>query len=230
LSQPVTRMEWGADTVAFTLIKQPVPHSVAHHTASAVVGGKDASEAVEKAYMRGTETYHQSLGWLTVAYHTVAFPSGRRYIGRPSWAKGGATLGQNDTSLACCAVGNYEVSEPSQELLDAMRDTFIEWETEPLMKGVHPTWGHRDVSEAGTACPGNNLYSKLAYLRSREEDDLSEKDVKDGVLGAFSLNEKGGQEVGDLLNVLSAWLAGEVPEGARRKAMYDKLEEKFGAP
>jgi hypothetical protein len=180
VSDPIPRSEWGADDVTFTSIDQPVPDSVAHHTASSVYGGASASRATEEAYMRGVEAFHQSLGWLTSAYHTVAFPSGRRYISRPSWAKGGATKGYNDTTLACCAVGNYELEQPTQALLDAMGLTFREWEADGnLAPGTHPRWGHRDVSDAGTACPGKHLYEEMDYLRSKEEDDMTEGEVEE---------------------------------------------------
>lgn len=65
--------------------------------------------------------YHiETLGWGDIGYHVGVELVGNHYevfLGRP-WDKVGAhTRGQNKDSLGICFVGNYDLEEPSKEML-----------------------------------------------------------------------------------------------------------------
>lgn len=95
--------------------------------------------------------YHQSLGWLGVAYHYVVYKNGEIHKGRPDWAMGGHCYNHNDC-IGVCAVGNYESSDKTmpaaqlkalQQLHDYLRDKYHVGDRR-----------HCDMPDNSTACPG----------------------------------------------------------------------------
>ena len=148
-----------------------------HHT----VNANGYTRAQVPAIIRGIYAYHtQSRGWSDIGYNFLVDRFGRiwegRYGGVARPVIGAHTLGYNEYSFAMSAIGNYETAIPNQAMLNAYAKLFA-WKLS--LHGVRADDGsqklgsryfkaingHRDAGQ--TACPGRNLYAKLATIRTR---------------------------------------------------------------
>ena len=173
-----SRAQWGADermrdkgSLRYGTIKA----GFVHHTVNA---NNYTAEQVP-AIMRGIYAYHtQSRGWSDVGYNFLVDRFGRiwegRYGGVDKAVVGAHTLNYNEQSFAMSAIGNFETAQPTSAMLDAYGRLFA-WKlglhgvaastTGITMNGkrFNAINGHRDADS--TACPGKNLYAKLATIR-----------------------------------------------------------------
>ena len=125
---------------AHALTQRVVTDAVVLHHAAA-----DGSvEAVHSA--------HLARGWAGIAYHYYVRKDGSVYRGRPEWAVGGHTSGENWHTLGVCFEGNFEREEMGEAQLEAGRG---------LIADILGRWGglavvpHSYYSQ--TACPGKNF-------------------------------------------------------------------------
>jgi hypothetical protein len=100
-----------------------------------------------------------------MSYSFVVHPDGTILEGQNGHV-GAHTKGQNSTTQAVCAVGNYETDKPTPEMLAAIRILIGKYG--PLLGG------HRDAPGAATACPGRNLYAAIPSLKLPEFVDAVE--------------------------------------------------------
>ncbi|RIQ28196.1 hypothetical protein DY240_09160 [Jiangella rhizosphaerae] len=172
-----SRAQWGADE---TLRAEPPEFGVVHgafvhHTVSA---NAYAAEDVP-AMIRSIYSFHvRSRGWNDIGYNFIVDRFGRlwegRYGGVTRAVVGAHTQGYNDDAFAVSALGTYQDTPPSNALLRAT-SSLIGWKFD--VHGVNPLraadydgerWtpiaGHRDA--AATACPGDELYSRLSLIRA----------------------------------------------------------------
>jgi hypothetical protein len=146
-----------------------------HHT----VNANDYRRAEVPGILRSIYAYHtQSRGWSDVGYNFLVDKFGRIWEGRAGGVDrpvvGAHTLGYNEYSFAMSAIGNFETARPSEAVLQAYGSLFA-WKLS--LHGVDAgsaaqrvgsrTFaainGHRDAGT--TACPGRNLYARLATIR-----------------------------------------------------------------
>lgn len=90
-----------------------------------------------------------------LSYSFIVHPDGTVLEGQNGHV-GAHTRGQNSTSQAICCIGNYENEVPSELMIRSIRKLVADFG--PLLGG------HRDAPGAATACPGGNLYRRLAEL------------------------------------------------------------------
>lgn len=224
----VSRTTWGARAPRYVAyMRLPAPDVWTHHTAGPpVYGGANATEATERAYVRGVQDFHMDgRGWSDIAYSFIVMPSGRIYVGRGFARTGGHTLDHNSDSHAWCHAGDYTGLVPTTKQLDAERWHIAEGKRLGYV-GNGSIGGHRDVGQ--TSCPGDKLYAKLGYIRtpwtgSSEEDDLTKDQADqlarvdtflrglDSKIGAKAAGEHGsrleaGEALGDKLNSIDAKL------------------------
>lgn len=173
-----SRAQWGADESmrdGFAGYGE-IHAAFVHHT----VNTNDYSPADVPAILRGIYAYHtQSQGWSDVGYNFLVDRFGRIWEGRWGGIRlpviGAHTLGYNADSFAMSAIGNFEVAEPSREMLRAYKQLLgwklsrygVDGDAYTTINGVvlRTISGHRDVGS--TACPGENLYAKLPAIRAR---------------------------------------------------------------
>ena len=134
-----------------------VPAAVVLHHAAA-----DGSvEAVHSA--------HLPRGWAGIAYHYYVRKDGSIYRGRPEWAVGGHTSGENWHTLGVCFEGNFEQEEMGEAQLEAGRG---------LIADILGRWGELAVVPhsyySQTACPGKN-FPLDEMLRKEEVPVVYEK-------------------------------------------------------
>ena len=133
-----------------------------HHTVTALLP-KTASAADERAQMRGLESIGQSRFGSGISYNVLVFPSGRAYQGVSFFRRGTHTGGRNSTARSISFVGNFETAVPTDEALMTAAEIYAEGKGKWWNDNA-PLRGHRDVSQ--TACPGRNLYARLALIRA----------------------------------------------------------------
>ncbi|MCZ4497672.1 MAG: N-acetylmuramoyl-L-alanine amidase, family 2 [Marmoricola sp.] len=173
-----SRAQWGANEKLrdkSSLHYATVKTGFIHHT----VNANDYTAQEVPALLRGIYAYHtQSRGWSDIGYNYLVDRFGRiwegRYGGVDRAVVGAHTLGYNDYAFAMSAIGNYEIAQPPQAVLDAYAALFA-WKlslydikadaTHLKVKDryLNAINGHRDVGQ--TACPGKYLYAKIPSIR-----------------------------------------------------------------
>lgn len=178
LSRILPRPLWNALAAkyAYDLPVYPVPVVYIHHGAThAPLDLRDAdgdgAPDNEESIWRGYQRFHMTnRGWSDIAYNFGVGLSGQVYEGRGWRRQGGATGSPDDrSSLAICAIGNFEEQIPSEDMITAI----VGWIVTGIELGhILPNVsirGHRD-KPYGTSCPGKNLYAFLPEIRSRVAD------------------------------------------------------------
>ncbi len=177
--QIYSRAQWGADESMrdkSSLHYFEVHAGFVHHT----VNANDYTRDEVPGILRSIYAYHtQSRGWSDIGYNFLVDRFGRiwegRYGGIDRPVVGAHTLNYNEYSFAMSAIGNYDIKQPSQAMVQAYGALFA-WKLS--LHGVDASstqqWvgskdfeainGHRDA--ASTACPGKYLYAKLAEIRT----------------------------------------------------------------
>ncbi|MFJ4107265.1 FG-GAP-like repeat-containing protein [Oerskovia enterophila] len=172
-----SRAEWGADEslMRWTPEIGSIKAAVVHHTA----GTNDYTAAQVPSILRGIYSYHSiSRGWGDIGYNFLIDKFGTVWEGRAGGIDraviGAHASGVNSQTFGVSVMGNYEQAAPSQAALNSLT-SLIAWKLG--LHGVSPVatttvsgisrptvLGHRDVGQ--TACPGVNIYSRLAGIRS----------------------------------------------------------------
>ena len=147
-----------------------------HHTVNANDYTRDAGAGI----IRSIYAYHtRSRGWSDIGYNFLVDRFGRiwegRYGGVDRPVVGAHTLGYNSYSFAMSAIGNFELRQPSQAMIQAYGALFA-WKLS--LHGVYAAstrqWVPSATSRrstatatpAPTACPGKYLYAKIPQIRA----------------------------------------------------------------
>jgi hypothetical protein len=177
-----SRAQWGANEKLREQTKPDygtIQTGFIHHT----VNANDYTAADVPALIRGIYAYHVvSRGWRDIGYNFLVDRFGRiwegRYGGVGSPVVGAHTKGYNDVSFAASAIGNFEIAQPPQAVLDAFARLFA-WKLslydiratatglKVKSKVLNAINGHRDVGQ--TACPGKYLYARLPTVRAEAQ-------------------------------------------------------------
>ena len=131
---------------------------VIHH-AGFPDGDKDSSaEEIHK--------FHQETnGWAGIGYHFVIRKDGKIERGRKLDAVGAHAYHHNKNSVGICVAGNFDFVKVPDVQMDSLK-LLTAWlcqkfKLKPMKRGV--IVGHRELND--TACPGENLYSRLGEIR-----------------------------------------------------------------
>jgi len=177
--QIYSRAQWGADEgmrEKSSLHYFEVHAGFVHHT----VNANDYTRDEVPGIIRSIYAYHtQSRGWSDIGYNFLVDRFGRiwegRYGGIDRPVVGAHTLNYNEYSFAMSAIGNYDIKQPSQAMIQAYGALFAwklslhgvdasspqQWVGSKNFQAIN---GHRDA--ASTACPGRYLYAKIPEIRT----------------------------------------------------------------
>jgi hypothetical protein len=173
-----SRAQWGADERMRdkgSLHYFEVHAGFVHHT----VNANDYTRAQVPGILRSIYAYHtRSRGWSDVGYNFLVDRFGRIWEGRAGGVDrpvvGAHTLGYNDGAFAMSAIGNFELTRPSQAMIQAYGALFA-WKLSlhgvnagstkqfVVSRNFKAINGHRDA--ASTACPGKYLYARIPAIR-----------------------------------------------------------------
>lgn len=160
----ISRKDWGAKPPAGDFVRnQAIRFQVLHHSAGTTLSPK-ASIREEAEVVRQIQAAHLGQGWTDIAYHLIVMPSGRIYVGRPSWAVGAGVYGHNTGSVHVCIAGNYESAKPTKAAIEGAAKALRRLDGSDTR-----LYGHFELGP--TACPGKNLKPRIAdiaRMRMRE--------------------------------------------------------------
>ncbi|WP_328772085.1 FG-GAP-like repeat-containing protein [Streptomyces sp. NBC_00286] len=189
----ITQAEWGASTDydGTPGYGAEIKAAVVHHTG--VNNDNTISCGQSRARMRTIQQEHFSRGYYDLGYNFVVDKCGQIFEGRSGGMDlpviGAHDVGFNTNTVGISFIGNYETAKPSRAGLEAI-SRIVAWKFG--MYGIDPNgqvtltsgtakgqdgnlvekgtsitlprvFGHRDTN--ATACPGANLYPKLAEIR-----------------------------------------------------------------
>ncbi len=160
-----------------------VSHAVVHHAAGSN-SATDYTKVVRDIYL-----YHTQVnGWSDVGYNYLVAQNGDIYDGRDpdggdqDNVRGAHFCGSNSGTMGICLLGNYETATPTNATWASLQNIIafkLDKESlDPLGSYPHAFGslgsiiGHRDG--CSTLCPGENVYNRLASLRTSVNDKLGD--------------------------------------------------------
>ncbi|WP_405055999.1 N-acetylmuramoyl-L-alanine amidase [Kribbella sp. NBC_01505] len=179
-----SRRRWGADERLRSLNKgcsrpkytTTVLAAFVHHTADR----NNYTKAQVPAMLRATYAYHvKTRGWCDIGYNFLVDRFGRAFEGRYGGTQlpvlGAHTEKFNANSFGVSLIGNFDKVAPPAPMLEATAQ-LIAWKLDANYRSptvdtvlakhrIATISGHRDTK--ATACPGQQLYAKLGWLRQR---------------------------------------------------------------
>lgn len=157
-----------------------VTHIIVHHSATNYSAGTDYAQVVYSYWDYHVNTH----GWNDIGYNWLVDPNGVLYEGRGDGIQGAHFSCMNGHTMGVCVIGNFETATPTTQAI-AMLEDLIAWETtdkgldvlantyhSPSQLNLYTVSGHKDGNPSpvgcpsGTLCPGTNLYSELASIRT----------------------------------------------------------------
>jgi N-acetylmuramoyl-L-alanine amidase len=156
----ITRAQWKARPPRdITPMKKPAREVVIHHsTTPLLLDGAQACRNVQNFHM-------DTQGWSDIAYQELVHANGDVYEGRGFDVQGGATKGYNSTSLAICALGNFDTTIPPAALITSIANRIVAAAQERRLTVDFGIVAHRDRN--ATECCGDYLYERLPEIRAR---------------------------------------------------------------
>lgn len=174
LPKMVDRTTWGAPRPCASPGYAAVTHLVVHHSA-----GVNTSNNWAQVVLSIWDFHVNTRAYCDVAYNYLIDPNGILYEGRSGGNNviGAHFCATNTGTMGVCLLGNFQEVEPSDAMLNTLAN-LLAWKScnsniDPLLKSIHARsnldlnhiCGHRDG--CATECPGTNVYSKLANVRSK---------------------------------------------------------------
>ncbi len=159
----VSRAEWGARAPNGSYTNHTPQKITIHHT-----WRPTAAQYQGASTIRSIQNYHMdSNGWMDIGYHFLigtSLSSGdtKIYQGRPETVVGAHTGGANTGNVGVNVIGDFTTETVHPNSYQALI-RLLAWLCSRY--GISPSkiYGHCDFNS--TACPGQNLYSKMAQIR-----------------------------------------------------------------
>ena len=130
---------------------------IVHHTGNA----KDVDMSARDVHL----LHKYDFGWAGGGYHYVIRKDGRIEATRPENLVGAHAYSNNGDSIGIALAGNFNLGYPTDYQMKSLIALSLyladKYALNLTQTGV--LQGHRDVND--TACPGNNLYNMLDYVR-----------------------------------------------------------------
>lgn len=80
----------------------------------------------------------------------------------------------NDTSIAVCVFGNFMKQNPTKQQIEQLTKLILTLSKKYSIKPQNIV-GHRDVGDARTDCPGDNLYNLIPNIRKEVANMVDKK-------------------------------------------------------
>ncbi|CAL8105787.1 unnamed protein product [Calicophoron daubneyi] len=152
----VSRSEWGARSpVEETLMFDPKPYAIIHHTATSTCSGNHC-----KAVVRAIQNFHMDTrGWWDIGYNFLIGADGVVYEGRGWGVVGAHAKGWNNVSYGFSVIGDFMTNRPTKAALKAVRAIIKQAVKRGYLTRTYKLLGHRDVGN--TSCPGDAFYEVI---------------------------------------------------------------------
>lgn len=119
------------------------------------------------ANLRAIMEFHTSAppkgrGWADIGYHFAIDPAGRVWELRSVKFQGAHVKNHNAGNLGVVCLGNFDLHPLPQEQFAALRKLVA---MAGRRCGVLRIYGHRDLADNATSCPGAYLWSQLKSIK-----------------------------------------------------------------
>ncbi len=191
----VRRNEWNANPPTQSYIKHTPKRITIHHTgANYPTKWEDALTEIKVIQ----EYHQQGRGWIDIGYHFLIDPQGNIFEGRPILAVGAHVANYNPDNIGISVMGNYHppVNNKITEKTISSIITLARYLKEQYEIQKTSFCAHRDL--ANTDCPGDNIYAKMDYLKSKIFNKTNKEVRVEVDLGDEKLNER-------ILRAISEW-------------------------
>lgn len=119
---------------------------------------------------------HINNGWNGIGYQFYIRMDGCIFQGRPIWASGIHTVGQNSSSVGICFEGNFQTDEMPEVQFNA-GVKLVAWLLDNYNLSLNDLKEHRDFN--ATACPGLNFPS--LQFRKAVKNYMERKKIDDTI-------------------------------------------------
>lgn len=160
----IRRAQWKAKPPKESYIEHIPKKITIHHTA----GNYPLTDEDSFIEVQVIQEYHQQArGWIDIGYHFLIDPSGNIFEGRPILAVGAHVAKFNVDNIGIAVLGNYHPpvnNEVTEKAVSAII-TLVRYLKDRYDIAKKSFYAHRELAK--TTCPGDNLYAKMPFLRSR---------------------------------------------------------------
>ncbi len=187
----IKRQDWGSAFGLGTQIYIPpaaytkVTHLIVHHSA-----GTNTSSNWKGVVASIFDFHVNTNGWQDVGYNWLIDPNGVIYEGRGGGdnVRGAHMCGYNNNTMGVCMLGNFELVEPSSEMMQSLKALLA---YKACIESIKPTGSANIVSHTGfmknisghkegcapnyTSCPGKFLFAKMEQIRIDADQHLNDK-------------------------------------------------------
>ena len=134
-----------------------------HHDGMTPFYGTTDAEA--KARLELIRNGHRGKGWGDIGYHYIVDRAGNVWQGRDVLVYQGAHVkNRNEHNVGVMCLGNFVEQKPSEAQIEALNRTVAQL-CRYYRIAPKDVYTHREWKGAQTACPGDNLQSKVRLLR-----------------------------------------------------------------
>ena len=166
----LARSAWNAKPPKVGCISHQISKITIHHTATL---SKDNSKTPKRMYRY--QSYHQSKGWIDIAYHYLIDQEGNVYEGRRTSCAGDTGTNYDPTGhLLIVLEGNFEAQKPTEKAKKSLV-RLMTYGSANYRVPIEEIHGHRDV--AATQCPGQSLFAELEELKRQALVFQTEKQI-----------------------------------------------------
>jgi len=139
----------------------PVRYVTIHH--DGMNAFLESGESASASRIELIRQSHRGNGWGDIGYHFVVDRAGRVWEARPLTHQGAHVKDRNEANVGVMALGNFDVQPPTEAQVQAVVS-----QVSALMRAyrvpISQVRTHREW--APTICPGRNMQSRVASLRS----------------------------------------------------------------
>lgn len=176
----VSRADWGARAPNGSYSSHSPQKITIHHT-----WRPTAAQYAGASSIRSIQNYHMdSNGWMDIGYHFLigTYPGSgdtKIYQGRPETVIGAHTGGANTNNVGVNVIGDYTTETLHNNSYQALIK-LLGWLCVHYGISTNNIYGHCDFNS--TACPGTNIYSKMAKIRQDVKDYIDGGSTSTGIL------------------------------------------------
>jgi len=157
-----------------------VTHLIIHHSA-----GSNTSNNWKGIVASIFDFHVYTNGWQDIGYNWLIDPTGVLYEGRGGGEniRGAHMCGYNNNTMGVCLLGNYESTEPTDEIMTTLRSLLAYKACKESISAdgssnilshtghMHHISGHKEgCSPNYTECPGKFLFSKMERIRNETKN------------------------------------------------------------
>ena len=151
----IPKNSWGKTVDEKACKPHTIQHISIHHTATPSTNNRKTPSRI-----RGYQRYHQSKGWMDIAYHFLIDLEGNIYQGRNIECAGDTATNYDPTGhLLIVMEGNFEQQQPTPKALRSLAQ-LMTWGSHTYTVAPTQFFQHRDLAK--TKCPGKHLSALLA--------------------------------------------------------------------